>query len=84
MHPELVRTDMGGAGADLTVQESVAYMLGVIHGLTPERSGSSPNYDAGAIALVVMRDCGESKPDGDNEGITCKFYPQKVCKIPAM
>lgn len=45
IHPGWVRTDMGGAGADLSVQESVAHMLRVVDGTTPDRSGSFLNYD---------------------------------------
>ncbi len=49
MHPGWVRTDMGGTGADLTVQESVAHMLRVIDGLTPDRSGAFLNYDGAPL-----------------------------------
>lgn len=44
-HPGWVRTDMGGAGADLDVQESVSGMRQVIAGLTPEDNGSFINFD---------------------------------------
>jgi NAD(P)-dependent dehydrogenase (short-subunit alcohol dehydrogenase family) len=40
VHPGWVRTDMGGSGAALSVEESVKAMIQVIEGLTLE----SPNY----------------------------------------
>ena len=39
LSPGWVKTDMGGAGATLTPEESVRAMLRVIHGLTPKDSG---------------------------------------------
>ena len=39
LHPGWVQTDMGGAGATLSVDESVSGMLAVIDGLTLEDSG---------------------------------------------
>ena len=39
LSPGWVETDMGGAGADLTPEESVALMRQVIDGLTPADSG---------------------------------------------
>lgn len=40
VHPGWVQTDMGGAGADLTPQESAAGIAALTDGLTPEMSGS--------------------------------------------
>ena len=44
MHPGWVKTDMGGAGADITVDVSVAGMLDVIGGLGPEDTGRFFDY----------------------------------------
>ena len=48
-HPGWVRTDMGGAGADITAQESVAGMRRVIAGLTPQDNGRFLNHDGSEI-----------------------------------
>ena len=48
-HPGWVRTDMGGSGADITAEQSVAGMRGVIAALTPQDNGRFLNYDGGAI-----------------------------------
>lgn len=48
-HPGWVRTDMGGAGADITVEESVAGMRRVMGGLTLHDNGRFLNYDGNAI-----------------------------------
>ena len=45
LHPGWVRTDMGGAEATLSVEESVAGMLRVIDGLTSDDHGAFLNYD---------------------------------------
>ncbi len=49
-HPGWVRTDMGGAGADLDVAESVAGIRQVLTGLKPADNGSFLNYDGKPIA----------------------------------
>ncbi len=49
-HPGWVRTDMGGAGADITAQESVAGMRRVIAGLTPQDNGRFLNHDGSPLA----------------------------------
>jgi len=48
--PGWVRTDMGGKGAPLDPQASIAGMRKVIAGLTPERSGRFISYDGSAVA----------------------------------
>jgi NAD(P)-dependent dehydrogenase (short-subunit alcohol dehydrogenase family) len=45
MHPGWVRTDMGGAAASLSVQESVSGMRHVIDGLTPDHHGRFWTWD---------------------------------------
>lgn len=49
-HPGWVRTDMGGAGADIDVQTSVAGMRTVLLTLKPAHTGSFFNYDGQALA----------------------------------
>ena len=49
-HPGWVRTEMGGAGADIAVEESVGGMRRVISGLKPSDNGCFLNYDGAAIA----------------------------------
>ena len=49
MHPGWVRTDMGGAGADIDVETSVAGMRKVIAGLKAADTGGYRNYDGETI-----------------------------------
>ncbi len=50
LHPGWVRTDMGGAGADLEPAESVRDIRLVVAKLRPEDNGSFFNHDGVAIA----------------------------------
>ena len=50
LHPGWVRTDMGGAGADLPVEQSVTDMRRVIASLTPADNGRFLNHDGSPIA----------------------------------
>ena len=45
MHPGWVQTDMGGAGADITPQDSASGILKVIEGLTLARTGQFIDHD---------------------------------------
>jgi NAD(P)-dependent dehydrogenase (short-subunit alcohol dehydrogenase family) len=49
-HPGWVRTDMGGAGADLTPEQSVADMRRTLASLTPADNGRFLNHDGAALA----------------------------------
>jgi NAD(P)-dependent dehydrogenase (short-subunit alcohol dehydrogenase family) len=49
-HPGWVRTEMGGAGADLDASDSIAGMRRVLAGLDAARNGSFLNYDGTPIA----------------------------------
>jgi NAD(P)-dependent dehydrogenase (short-subunit alcohol dehydrogenase family) len=49
MSPGWVRTDMGGSGAPLAPETSIAGMRKVIAGLSREKSGSFLNYDGSSI-----------------------------------
>ena len=50
LHPSWVRTDMGGAYADLSIDESTAGMKRVLDQLTQADNGGFFNYDGRAIA----------------------------------
>jgi len=50
LHPGWVRTDMGGAGADLSVEESVAALRRTLAGLTSAENGSFFDHDGTPIA----------------------------------
>ena len=50
-HPGWVRTDMGGAGADLSPQQSAAALLGQLRTLTPGQSGAFLNYDGKPLPI---------------------------------
>jgi NAD(P)-dependent dehydrogenase (short-subunit alcohol dehydrogenase family) len=50
LHPGWVRTDMGGAGADLDPTTSVADMRRTLAGLTPEDNGRFFNHDGTELA----------------------------------
>ncbi len=49
MHPGWVKTDMGGAGADLDVADSAAGIRRTIASLTHDDNGAFFNYDGSAI-----------------------------------
>ena len=49
-HPGWVQTDMGGAGAALTPQRSVADMRRTLAGLIPAQTGSFLNHDGSPLA----------------------------------
>ena len=49
VHPGWVATDMGGAGAPVTPEESISGMLGVIDGLTPEDSGEHIDFTGARV-----------------------------------
>lgn len=50
LHPGWVRTDMGGAGADIEVSESVAGIKAVLDGLSMATTGQFWNYDGTKMA----------------------------------
>ena len=47
MNPGWVRTDMGGTGASISPEESIAAMRRIIDGLTPEQAGGFLNWRGG-------------------------------------
>lgn len=49
LHPGWVQTDMGGAQATLTIDQSVPSMVKVIDGLKPSDNGRFLNYDGSEI-----------------------------------
>ena len=49
-HPGWVQTDMGGAGATLTVEESVSALRATLAGVGAGQNGSFLNYDGNPIA----------------------------------
>ena len=49
LHPGWVQTDMGGAQATLTIDQSVPSMVKVIDGLGPAQNGHFINYDGSEI-----------------------------------
>jgi len=50
-HPGWVRTDMGGADADISPQESAAALLAQFRGLTLKDSGAFLNYDGKSLPI---------------------------------
>jgi NAD(P)-dependent dehydrogenase (short-subunit alcohol dehydrogenase family) len=50
LHPGWVQTDMGGVGADITVEHSVRTMRATVAALTREDSGRFLNHDGQALA----------------------------------
>ncbi|SDX78034.1 NAD(P)-dependent dehydrogenase, short-chain alcohol dehydrogenase family [Albimonas donghaensis] len=48
-HPGWVRTDMGGGGADISVEESAAGLLARFDALGPETTGAFESYDGTAL-----------------------------------
>jgi hypothetical protein len=50
LHPGWVRTDMGGAGAEIDVQLSVRNLRATVAGLEPRHNGSFLNHDGQPLA----------------------------------
>lgn len=49
LHPGWVRTDMGGAGADIAPAESAGGILKIVEGLTLEGTGQFYNWDGSSL-----------------------------------
>jgi NAD(P)-dependent dehydrogenase (short-subunit alcohol dehydrogenase family) len=49
-HPGWVRTDMGGQGADISVQESASGMRATLSAAIPAQNGAFLSYDGAAVA----------------------------------
>lgn len=49
LHPGWVKTEMGGAGAEVAVGDSVKGLRAVIEGLTPARTGAFLDYRGNAL-----------------------------------
>jgi len=49
LHPGWVKTDMGGAGAEVGVEDSVTGLRAVIAGLTPAKTGAFLDYRGNAL-----------------------------------
>ena len=49
LHPGWVKTDMGGANAPVTKEDSVSAMRATIDGLTPDQTGAFLNNDGSTI-----------------------------------
>ena len=50
LHPGWVRTDMGGAGADLDVRDSVTHLRRTLAGVTPADNGGFFDHDGTPLA----------------------------------
>lgn len=50
-HPGWVKTDMGGPGADITVEESVAGLMALVEGLDAGKAGGFWNWDGRQLVM---------------------------------